>query len=104
MQTKGRNSPEALAKPAMVPVESWVAVSETAKTVPLVPRETTTSPAFARTPNAAAALSPAPAPILIPADVVCAVSVAATILGTIASCPRQYSNTSFTYLPVLGLK
>ena len=45
VQTRGRNLPVASAKPATAPLGSCVGVSETANAVPLVPSETTTSPA-----------------------------------------------------------
>ncbi len=66
MQTSGRYLPVASAKPATDPDGSCVGVCETANAVPLVPRETTTSPGCACSPKAAAALSPAPAAIGIP--------------------------------------
>ncbi|CAB4587730.1 unannotated protein [freshwater metagenome] len=69
VQTSGKKRPVASAKPATAPLESWVGVSETAKAVPLVPSEITTSPGCDCRPRAAAALSPAPAAIGIP-DVV----------------------------------
>ena len=47
VQTNGKKRPVASAKPATSPDESCVAVSDTAKAVPLVPNETTTSPACA---------------------------------------------------------
>ena len=47
VQTSGKKRPVASAKPATCPDASWVGVSETAKAVPLVPRDTTTSPACA---------------------------------------------------------
>ncbi len=62
VQTSGRNRPVASANPAIAPVASAVGVSLTAKTVPEVPTEITTSPAAAPRPSAAAALSPAPGP------------------------------------------
>ena len=70
VQTRGKKRPVASAKPATAPVASWVGVSETAKAVPDVPSETTTSPGCACTPSAAPALSPAPAAIGIPEVVV----------------------------------
>ena len=66
VHTRGRKFPVASAKPATSPLGSLVAILETAKAVPLVPIDTTTSPGCAPTPSAAAALSPVPAAIGIP--------------------------------------
>ena len=66
VQTRGKKRPVASAKPATAPLGSCVGVSDTAKAVPLVPSETTTSPGYAWTPSAAPALSPAPAAMGIP--------------------------------------
>ena len=104
VQTRGKNSPDALANPAIVPELSLVLDAETANTVPLVPSDTTTSPASAKTPKAAAALSPAPAPILSPLWLVSATSVGATTRGRIGKCPRQYSITDCSYCELEGLK
>src|SRR5256885_12837584 len=46
----------------MMPVGSALGVSQTTKTVPEVPIDTTTSPGRTASPRAAPALSPAPAP------------------------------------------
>ena len=69
VHTSGKKRPVASANPATAPLASCVGVSETAKAVPLVPSETTTSPGCACTPSAAPALSPAPAAIGIPESV-----------------------------------
>ena len=55
--------------------------TRSAKAVPDVPSETTTSPGCACTPRAAPALSPAPAAIGIPEEVVPPNSLGAMILG-----------------------
>ena len=47
VQTNGRKFPVASANPATSPRASCVGVFETAKAVPLVPSETTTSPGLA---------------------------------------------------------
>ena len=64
--TIGRRAPVASAKPATVPLGSASSVSVTPKTVPLVPRDTATSPGPSPRPRAAPALSPVPAPTLRP--------------------------------------
>src|SRR4029077_13189675 len=61
VHTNGRKQPVASAKDATAPVASAVGASLTAKTVPDVPIDTTTSPAPRPTPSAAAMLSPVPA-------------------------------------------
>ena len=81
MQTRGKNSPEVDAKPAIVPEESFVGVDEIAKAVPLVPSDTITSPSSAWIPNPAPALSPAPAPIFKPFFVVAPNSLLEIIRG-----------------------
>jgi hypothetical protein len=60
VQTRGRKRPVASAKPATRPVPSAVGASATANTVPLVPRETATSPGPSPRARAAAMLSPVP--------------------------------------------
>ena len=47
VQTSGKKRPDASAKPATAPLESCVDVVDTAKAVPLVPSEITTSPGSA---------------------------------------------------------
>ena len=47
VQTSGKKRPDASAKPATAPLESCVDVVDTAKAVPLVPSEITTSPGAA---------------------------------------------------------
>ncbi|CAB4543018.1 unannotated protein [freshwater metagenome] len=81
VHTSGKKRPVASANPATAPLGSCVGVSETAKAVPLVPRETTTSPGSACTPSAAPALSPAPAAIGIPESVVPPNAEGAIIFG-----------------------
>ena len=81
MQTSGRNRPVASANPATAPLASCVGVSDTANAVPLVPRDTTTSPGSACRPSAAPALSPAPAAIGIPPEVSPPNDEGAIILG-----------------------
>src|SRR3990170_7571076 len=64
--TRGRKLPVASAKPATAPDGSAMGRSATAKTVPDVPIETTTSPGAAPRPSAAPALSPAPGATRMP--------------------------------------
>ena len=47
VQTSGKNCPDASANPATCPLASCVGVFDTANAVPLVPRETITSPGSA---------------------------------------------------------
>ena len=83
VHTSGKKRPVASAKPATSPLPSCVAVSDTANAVPLVPKETTTSPGCAPNPSAAAALSPVPAAIGIPAEVLPANVCGSMIRGRI---------------------
>src|SRR3990170_4217851 len=64
--TRGRKLPVASAKPATAPDGSAMGRSVTAKTVPDVPIETTTSPGAAPRPSAAPAVSPAPGATRMP--------------------------------------
>ena len=80
------------ANPATSPLASCVGVFETANAVPLVPSETTTSPGWASTPIAAAALSPVPAAIGIPLVVFIAKVFGSTILGKVISCLLPIAN------------
>ena len=57
-QTRGRNTPVASAKPATVPVGSWLWTALVVKAVPLVPSETTAVPGVTPSPSPAAMLSP----------------------------------------------
>ena len=99
VQTRGRKCPVPSANPATSPLASCVGVLETANAVPLVPRETTTSPGCAPTPIAAAALSPVPAAIGIPDFVLVAKVLGSTIRGNVISCfePIAFSKISFRY-------
>ena len=96
----------ASAKPATAADGSCVGVSETAKAVPLVPRETTTSPGCACTPSAAPALSPAPAAIGIPDVVVAPNALGLMIVGSFTSSllRRAIARMSRRYSEVVGSK
>ena len=106
MQTRGKKRPVASANPATAPLESCVGVSETAKAVPLVPSETTTSPGCACTPKAAPALSPAPAAIGIPERVSPPKAEGATMRGVmmVRSVRRADFNKSSRYVDVTASK
>ena len=97
MQTSGRKYPVPSAKPATSPLASCVGVFDTAKAVPLVPSETTTSPGSAPTPIAAAALSPVPAAIGIPVGVLAAKVLGSTIRGNTISCFEPILTQKYLY-------
>ncbi len=88
VQTSGRNRPVASANPATMPDGSATGDSHTAKTVPEVPMETTTSPGPAPTPSAAAVLSPVPGPSSAPDSVCPAGSDAPRTRGTPRHVPE----------------
>ena len=68
VQTRGRNSPVASAKPATVPVESRLCRVDLVYAVPLVPTETTAVPLSPKA-RPAAMLSPVPAARAMPSGV-----------------------------------
>lgn len=98
----GRCRPSAEANPAICPLASRVGVSWTAKTVPDVPRLTTTSPGCRPRPSAAPMLSPVPAPTTRPASVTPAGSAGPRTRGTPNSRPRARRWMSASYSPVTG--
>ena len=92
----------ASAKPATTPLASQVGESCTAKTVPLVPSDTTTSPGPMPNPRAAPMLSPVPAATSIPCPVRPAGSVGPRTLGTPSERPNARSRMSMRYSPLAG--
>jgi hypothetical protein len=74
VHTSGKKRPVASAKPATVPDGSTAGTSDTTLTTPDVPMEMTTSPGFAPSPSAAAALSPVPGQSVTPCEVTPATS------------------------------
>ena len=88
VQTSGRKRPVASAKPATRPLTSAVGLFATAKAVPLVPRETTTSPGRAPRPSAAAMLSPVPGPRIVPVGVSPTIFCGEATSGTAISRPK----------------
>jgi hypothetical protein len=94
VHTNGRYRPVASAKPATRPAGSALGLSATAKAVPEVPIEMTTSPGSAPTPSAAAMLSPVPAASSAPAGVRPASSDGASTLGSFGTAPSAASSRS----------
>jgi hypothetical protein len=95
-----RKRPVASAESITSPVGSAIGESATAETTPEVPIEMMTSPGPAPTPNAAAALSPAPGPTTAPQWVTPAGSEGSRTPGTTASWPRARRSRSVLYSPV----
>ena len=94
-----RKRPVASAEPTTSPVGSAIGESATAETTPEVPMEMMTSPVWS-TPNATAALSPAPGPTTAPLGMRPAGSEGFRTLGTTASWPRANRSRSVLYAPV----
>ncbi len=91
----------ASANPQTMPLGSAAGTSVTAATTPDVPIDTTTSPARAPTPNAAAALSPVPGPsTAFPGANDPAASAGASTRGRRASWPNASRSRSGRYVPV----
>ncbi len=99
----------ASANPATMPLGSAAGTEATAETTPEVPIDTTTSPAAAPRPSAAAMLSPVPGPSTAPAPNPWAgagtpASAGPSTRGRAASCPSAAVRMSRRYSPVAGEK
>jgi hypothetical protein len=94
VHTSGRKRPVASAKPATRPLGSSLGAEWTAKTVPLVPIDTTTSPGLAPSPSAVAMLSPVPAATTAPVRVSPATALGSSTRGSAGTRPKASSSRS----------